>query len=344
MVRRRRGGGYFTILTPMPGAAQPTQRVAYRSAVRASRGRLPGPEVPARAAGVPHRAQRLPPRGQRLRGSRAHLRARPGQAGGRHAPRRRHRRLAGAAAADGRPGAVRAVDADRAPVPHLRVRLARAERVEPAQGRRRFRLPGLQLPQVGVGRAAQGADAQAGGRGPGGGLQADGRHQHAAGAGAGRQQMREGRTRGLVPHDGRHGRADAADRRHGRQPGQDPQRRWWTSRRTSSSTAPAWRPTSPSTGCWPTCSSIPGPAATRSGGWTSSAPSSCAARPAATGVIYASGAATLGGYFPGVDTFLGLQIAAQEITDDLARRGFCARIGPLRSTTQWLRWAAARQP
>lgn len=62
------------------------------------------------------------------------------------------------------------------------------------------------------------------------------------------------------------------------------------------------------------------------------------------GVMYASGAATLGGYFPGVDTFLGLQIAAQEITDDLARRGFCRRIGPVRSTTQWLRWALGRQP
>jgi hypothetical protein len=62
------------------------------------------------------------------------------------------------------------------------------------------------------------------------------------------------------------------------------------------------------------------------------------------GVLYASGAATLGGYFPGVDTFLGLQIAAQEITDDLARRGFCRRIGPVRSTTQWLRWALGREP
>jgi hypothetical protein len=60
------------------------------------------------------------------------------------------------------------------------------------------------------------------------------------------------------------------------------------------------------------------------------------------GALYASGAATLGGYFPGVDTFLGLQIAAQEITDDLARRGFGRRIGPLRSTGQWLRWAFNR--
>jgi hypothetical protein len=62
------------------------------------------------------------------------------------------------------------------------------------------------------------------------------------------------------------------------------------------------------------------------------------------GVIYASGAGTLGGYFPGVDTFLGLQIAAQEITDDLARRGFCRKIGPGRSVQQWLRWATNRQP
>lgn len=57
------------------------------------------------------------------------------------------------------------------------------------------------------------------------------------------------------------------------------------------------------------------------------------------GTMYASGAATLGGYFPGVDTFLGLQIAAQEICDDLARRGFCKRIGVVRSTSQWLKWA-----
>ncbi len=57
------------------------------------------------------------------------------------------------------------------------------------------------------------------------------------------------------------------------------------------------------------------------------------------GRMYASGTATLGGYFPGVDTFLGLQIAAQEIADDLARQGFGKRIGPVRSTAQWLKWA-----
>lgn len=57
------------------------------------------------------------------------------------------------------------------------------------------------------------------------------------------------------------------------------------------------------------------------------------------GALYASGSATLGGYFPGVDTFLGLQIAAQEIADDLARRGFVKKMGPLRSTSQWFKWA-----
>ncbi len=57
------------------------------------------------------------------------------------------------------------------------------------------------------------------------------------------------------------------------------------------------------------------------------------------GRMYASGASTLGGYFPGVDTFLGLQIAAQEIVDDLVGLGFAKPLGPVNSTRQWLRWA-----
>lgn len=55
--------------------------------------------------------------------------------------------------------------------------------------------------------------------------------------------------------------------------------------------------------------------------------------------MYASGACTLGGYFPGVDTFLGLQISAQEIADDLIDQGLGRPLGPGRSTLQWLRWA-----
>jgi hypothetical protein len=62
------------------------------------------------------------------------------------------------------------------------------------------------------------------------------------------------------------------------------------------------------------------------------------------GRIYAVGAATLGGYFPGVDTFLGLQIAAQEICDDLARAGFCQKIGVARSAGEWLRWVRNEPP
>jgi hypothetical protein len=57
------------------------------------------------------------------------------------------------------------------------------------------------------------------------------------------------------------------------------------------------------------------------------------------GRMYASGAATLGGYYAGVDTFLGLQYAALAIADDLARLGFCKRIGVTRSISQWARWA-----
>jgi hypothetical protein len=62
------------------------------------------------------------------------------------------------------------------------------------------------------------------------------------------------------------------------------------------------------------------------------------------GRLYAVGAATLGGYLAGVDTFLGLQIAALEVTDDLARQGFGSRLGVVRSTLQWWKWALDRTP
>jgi hypothetical protein len=60
------------------------------------------------------------------------------------------------------------------------------------------------------------------------------------------------------------------------------------------------------------------------------------------GLLYVTGAASYGGYFPGVDTFLGLQISAQEVTDDIARRGHCRRMGPARSVLEWLRWTRGR--
>jgi hypothetical protein len=61
------------------------------------------------------------------------------------------------------------------------------------------------------------------------------------------------------------------------------------------------------------------------------------------GKMYASGSATLGGPFPGVDTFFGLQIAAQEIADDLIRQGFAQKLGPGRSTSQWWKWVRNKQ-
>ncbi len=60
--------------------------------------------------------------------------------------------------------------------------------------------------------------------------------------------------------------------------------------------------------------------------------------------MYASGSATLGGYFPGVDTFLGLQIAAVRIMDDLASKGFVKKIGPLRSSSPVVEVGAPQAP
>jgi hypothetical protein len=56
------------------------------------------------------------------------------------------------------------------------------------------------------------------------------------------------------------------------------------------------------------------------------------------GRVYASGSATLGGYYAGVDSFLGLQYAALRIADDLASIGFGQRIGVSRSVKEWFRW------
>jgi len=56
------------------------------------------------------------------------------------------------------------------------------------------------------------------------------------------------------------------------------------------------------------------------------------------GRLYASGSITLGGYYAGVDSFLGLQYAALKIADDLASTGFGKRIRLGRSTREWWRW------
>ncbi|MEU1203779.1 hypothetical protein [Nocardia sp. NPDC005825] len=61
------------------------------------------------------------------------------------------------------------------------------------------------------------------------------------------------------------------------------------------------------------------------------------------GRVYASGSATLGGYFAPVDSFAGLQYAALEIADDLAANGFCRRLDTLRSVRQWWLWVTDRR-
>ena len=57
---RRRSAAATSRSSRRPRAPPATKRVAFRIHVRAPRRRLPGPEVPARPAGVPHRAPGLP--------------------------------------------------------------------------------------------------------------------------------------------------------------------------------------------------------------------------------------------------------------------------------------------
>ncbi len=61
------------------------------------------------------------------------------------------------------------------------------------------------------------------------------------------------------------------------------------------------------------------------------------------GKLYASGAATAGSYYGGVDSFLGLQYTAQQIYLDLVKTGFCNKIGPGRSFSHWLKWVRNAQ-
>jgi hypothetical protein len=61
------------------------------------------------------------------------------------------------------------------------------------------------------------------------------------------------------------------------------------------------------------------------------------------GRMYAVGSSTLGCGYSVVDSFLGLQYAGLTVADDLARLGFCQRIGVGRSITQWWRWVLNRK-
>ena len=60
------------------------------------------------------------------------------------------------------------------------------------------------------------------------------------------------------------------------------------------------------------------------------------------GHLYASGSATLGAYYCGVDSFLGLQYAALQICDSLAAQGFVKKLGPVRNISQWWKWTRGK--
>ncbi|HEX3542083.1 MAG TPA: hypothetical protein VHT75_16750 [Acidimicrobiales bacterium] len=61
------------------------------------------------------------------------------------------------------------------------------------------------------------------------------------------------------------------------------------------------------------------------------------------GRMYAVGSATLGSYYTVVDSFLGLQCAGLAVVDQLAEQGFCRKIGVARSISQWWKWALNRK-
>lgn len=62
------------------------------------------------------------------------------------------------------------------------------------------------------------------------------------------------------------------------------------------------------------------------------------------GQMYASGVITRGGFLAPVDSFWGFSHASLLICDDLARRGFCGRLGVTRSVRSWLRWLKNETP
>lgn len=62
------------------------------------------------------------------------------------------------------------------------------------------------------------------------------------------------------------------------------------------------------------------------------------------GRLYASGTITLGGYYAGVDSFLGLQYAALAIADDLAAIGSVPPLKIRRSISEWWRWCRHQAP
>jgi hypothetical protein len=65
-------------------------------------------------------------------------------------------------------------------------------------------------------------------------------------------------------------------------------------------------------------------------------------QPATGGAVYGSGGELEDGPLGPRDSFWGMTFAAHRIADDLADRGLCRPLGPVRSVTAWLRWVRGR--
>jgi hypothetical protein len=61
------------------------------------------------------------------------------------------------------------------------------------------------------------------------------------------------------------------------------------------------------------------------------------------GRMYGTGAMTLGSHVAVADSILGLQIAAMDVVVDLASQGFCKKISSIRSILGWWKWALNKQ-
>ena len=218
---------------------------------------------------LPRELPRLRQRRQRLRAARAHLRAAAAAAGHRGDPRRRHRRLARAAAADRRPGRGSGLQTQIVHVfrtyvtgshgPNICACAARAATAGPTRASTTRSRCGAasSRPRCASSKARSGPTLYK----LMGGTNTPKRRRWQA-------QMQAGprRRAGTAPLPGEvDDDASPARQRHRQVQLKTATGPVAGAGRLSSSTAPGWRPTSASTGCSPTCSTTAGRAATRCG-------------------------------------------------------------------------------
>ena len=346
MVRRRYGGGYFTILTPAQGTTA-TKRVAYRSHLRPPRGRLPG-----RASSCPtSRSTARPttttsgwstptsPTSTSTRSSSAG----PGvvmiRGGGIVASRVLQRLI------DDR-DRLRPPDPDPPPVPHLHRRVATGPSIFlRRKGGDGWAYQGFNWPKSSLGRPLQVPVREARGR----------RAQAASTSGsAGRTRPTAssgwsssrgaGARAGTAPTSARSTRSCPA-RRHGRHQGEgqrrQPPRGPGPLRHRL---PPASRPTSASTGCY---ADLLRPLRRRAqplGRLDVERTFEVRGTQSAPGTMYAAGTHDPRRLLRRRRHLPRPAVRGRcAIIDDLASRGFVKKIGPVRSSTQWLNWARHKE-